>query len=392
MTKFIQSFKMAIKSILGNKFRSALTMLGIVIGVASVIILTGIGAGSSQQMTEELESMGTNLITVSINRRASSRSVKIDDIKEFQEKNSQLVSAVSPTISGNATLKYGTTNFTTSLEGVDSSYEDITKVKLTSGRFIGENDVENRSNVVVVGTYIQQEAFGGENPVGQEIKLNGKLFKIIGVYEEASDSTEKSEDNKITMPYTTAMRFVKNTNITTFYVSAASEDVNGMAVAALKSFMTRKLGSDEGFTVMSMKEILDTMNQMMSIMTNMLAGIAAISLLVGGIGIMNIMTVSVSERTREIGIRKAIGARTTDILLQFLIESVILSCMGGVIGILFGIGAGMGVGALLGIQFAAETGMMTMSFLFALFVGVFFGLSPAKKAAKLNPIEALRSE
>lgn len=392
MTKFIQSFKMAIKSILGNKFRSALTMLGIVIGVASVIILTGIGAGSSQQMTEELESMGTNLITVSINRRASSRSVRIDDIKEFQEKNTQLVSAVSPLISGNATLKFGTTNFATSLEGVDSSYEEIGKVKLTSGRFIGENDVENRSNVVVVGTYIQQEAFGGANPVGQEIKLNGKVFKIIGVYEEVSDSTEKSQDNRITVPYTTAMRFIKNTNITTFYASAASEEVNGMAVAALKSFMTRKLGSDEGFTVMSMKEILDTMNQMMSIMTNMLAGIAAISLLVGGIGIMNIMTVSVSERTREIGIRKAIGARTTDILLQFLIESIILSCMGGVIGILFGVGAGMGVGALLGIQFAAEGGMMTMSFLFALFVGVFFGLSPAKKAAKLNPIEALRSE
>lgn len=393
MTKFIQSLKMALASIVGNKARSFLTMLGIIIGVASVIILTGIGEGSTKAITDQLASMGTNLITVSMSRRmGGTRSIKIDDVVEFSEKNEDLVSSVSPYLSSSATVKSGGNNCVSMLDGVDSTYETIKNVELLSGRFISENEVENRSNVAIVGTYIKEELFGGMDPVGESIKINGQIFTIIGMYEESGDSTETSQDNKITIPYTTASRLIKNKYISTFYVSAASDETVEDAVDALELFMTKKLGTDDGFSVSSQKEMLETMNEMTSVMTNMLAGIAAISLLVGGIGIMNIMLVSVSERTREIGIRKAIGAKTSDILLQFLIESTVVSCMGGIVGILFGVGAGGGVGKLLDIDFVTKTSMVVLSFAFAIAVGVFFGLYPAQKAAKLNPIEALRSE
>lgn len=393
MTKFIQSLKMALASIVGNKARSFLTMLGIIIGVASVIILTGIGEGSTKAITDQLASMGTNLITVSMNRRmGGTRSIDIDDVIEFSEKNEDLVSSVSPYLSSSATVKSGGNNCVSMLDGVDSTYETIKNVELLSGRFISENEVEQRSNVAIVGTYIREELFGGMDPVGETIKINGQIFTIIGMYDEVGDSTETSQDNKVTIPYTNAARLIKNKYISTFYVSAASDETVEDAVDALEMFMTKKLGTDDGFSVSSQKEMLETMNEMTGVMTNMLAGIAAISLLVGGIGIMNIMLVSVSERTREIGIRKAIGAKTSDILLQFLIESTVVSCMGGIVGILFGVGAGGAVGKLIDIDFVTKSSMVVLSFMFAIAVGVFFGLYPAQKAAKLNPIEALRSE
>lgn len=393
MTKFFQSFKMSIASIVSNKARSFLTMLGIIIGVASVIILTGIGEGSTKAITDQLASMGTNLITVSMTRRmGGTRSIDIDSVLDFAEKNSDLVSMVSPYVSSNATVKVGENNCVSSLDGVDSTYEEIRNVTLESGRFITEDEVTKRSNVAIVGTYIMEELFGGVDPVGEEIKINGQIFTIIGMYEEVGDSSETSQDNKVTIPYSKATRLIKNKNISTFYVSALNEDTVETAVTALENFMIKKLGTDSGFSVSSQKEMLETMDEMTGVMTNMLAGIAAISLLVGGIGIMNIMLVSVSERTREIGIRKAIGARTGDILLQFLIESTVVSCMGGIIGIIIGIGAGAAIGGLIDIDFVTKTSMVILSFMFALIVGIFFGLYPARKAAKLNPIEALRSE
>ena len=392
LTKITQSVKMAMKSISGNKGRSALTMLGIIIGVGSVILLTGIGGGTTKAITDQLASMGTKLITVSFNRRFSTRTVDYEDLSEFVEENPDLLGKLTPYISGNATAKLGSVNFGTSLDATDSKYEEIKSVTLTSGRFIMESDVDNRSNVAIVGTYIVNEMFGGMNPVGETIKLNGTQFKIVGVYEETGDSTETSADNKVTIPYTTAMRFLKNKTISTYYLEAASEESVTDAVNAVKSFITRKLGSDSGFNVSSVSEMLDTMNEVTGTMTTMLAGIAAISLVVGGIGVMNIMTVSVSERTREIGIRKAIGARTTDILLQFLIESVILSAMGGVVGVGVGLGLGPVVKAVAGMEYVVQTDMVMLSFFFSLAIGVFFGIAPARKAARLHPIEALRAE
>ncbi len=392
LTKFNQSVKMSIKSIMGNKGRSALTMLGIIIGVCSVILLTGIGGGATQGITEQIEALGTKLITVSMNRRASTRSVDFEDLKKYVEDNQELVSNLTPYITGFAQAKMGSHNFQTSLDATDPQYESIKNVELINGRFISDYDCENRAYVAVVGTYVQNELFGGMNPVGETIKLNGKQFKIIGVYEEVGDSTESSQDNKVTIPYTTAMRFLKNKKISTYYIEAANDEVVQNAVDSIKAFITKKLGSDYGFSVSSVSAMLDTMNEITGMMTTMLAGIAAISLIVGGIGVMNIMTVSVSERTREIGIRKAIGARTTDILFQFLIESILLSAIGGIIGIIVGIGLGPVVESLLGMQYVVQMNMVILSFCFSAAIGVFFGIAPAKKAANLHPIEALRAE
>lgn len=393
MGKLIQSFKMSMKSMMGNKGRSALTMLGIIIGVASVIILTSIGGGATKMISDQLESLGTRMITVNIMRsRQSTRSVDIDDLQEFVAENPELYTDISPAINSSVTVKSGNENFSTTLDAYDSSYSNIKEQDIESGRYIADTDVKNRSYVCIVGSYITQELFGGLDPVGETIKLNGRKFTIIGAYEESDDSSENSSDNKVTIPYTTAMRFLKQGTISSYYLNAASEDVVEQAVNELDAFITKQLGTDTGFRVASVAEMLDMLNEMTGTMTTMLAGIAAISLLVGGIGIMNIMTVTVSERTREIGIRKAIGARTTDILLQFLIESVVLSGIGGIIGIIFGIFAGSAVGKLISLETVVQVNMVLMSFGFSIFIGVFFGIAPARRAAKLHPIEALRSE
>lgn len=390
--KLNQSVKMSLKSILGNKGRSALTMLGVIIGVASVILLTGIGGGASADIESSLSTLGTKLVTVNFTRGFTSRSVDFDDIAEFVEENSGLVSDFSPYISGRTQAKQGTNNTTSTLDAVDVSYKEIKDVEIISGRFFSKTDINNRLKVAVVGTYIAKELYAGMDPVGETIKLNGQPFRIIGVYKESGGSTESSSDNKVTIPYTTATRFLKNKNITTYYLSAASEDTVDAAVTKTEQFLAKKFGSDSGYLVTSVAEMLETVDELMGTLTMMLAGIAAISLIVGGIGIMNIMTVSVSERTREIGIRKAIGARTTDILLQFLIESVFLSAIGGIIGIFAGFGLGKIICHLIGMSFAPQGNMVIMSFVFSIFIGVFFGITPAKKAAKLHPIEALRSE
>ena len=391
--KYSQAFKMSMKSILSNKGRSALTMLGIVIGVASVIILTGIGGGTTQSITDSISAMGTGRITISMTRgRNSSRYIDVDDMVAYKKENPNLVSHMSPYLTSYVTVKNGTQNTRTSLNACDTDYETIGNLELQSGRFFSDNDINNRKKVCIVGTYQVRELYGGADPVGEDIKINGTVFEIIGVYEKQGDSSENSADNTITIPYTTAMRFLKTKNIQTFYLYAKDEENVEYVTNHVKRYITQKLGTSDGFNVSNMSSLLDTMDEMTGIMTTMLAGIAGISLVVGGIGIMNIMTVSVSERTREIGIRKAIGARTTDILLQFLIESVVLSGRGGIIGILYGISIGLVIDAASEITYITQTNMVFMSFIFSLIVGIFFGLNPAKKAAKLNPIDALRSE
>lgn len=393
-SKLSQSFKMSMKSIMSNKGRSALTMLGIIIGVASVIILTGIGNGATSSITDSLSSLGTRMITVSMSRGGwggSTRTVSLSDMEKFLTENPDLVESMSPAISGSVLLKHENKNTTSSFSAYDASYAEIKDTNVESGRFISELDVKNRSYVCIIGSYIANEYFGG-NAIGKTVKLNGTPFKIVGVYKELGDSSENSSDNAVTIPYTTAMRFLKNKNITSFYFNASSEDAVDTAVAELKAYIKKRLGSDDGYYVASVAEMMDTINEIMGTLTAMLAGIAAISLIVGGIGIMNIMTVSVSERIREIGIRKAIGARTTDILMQFLVESAILSSMGGVVGILLGSLLGVFVCKLINIQFVAKTNMVLLAFGFSLFIGIFFGIAPAKKAAKLHPIDALRSE
>ena len=391
-SKFYQSCKMSMKSILSNKGRSMLTMLGIIIGVGSVIILTGIGAGTTKEVTDSITKMGVTKITVNIMRRwDSTKTVKIDDMKAYIDNYPNLVEKFSPYMSTSVTYKIGGESDSTTLDGCDIDYEEIGKLELSSGSFFTEEQIKDRATVCIIGSYFAEEYYSGQNPIGQEVKLNGHKFRIIGVYDETDDSSEESADNKITVPYT-SMRCFGLKNPSTYYYDAASEDVVEYVTNDLTNYVGKLLGTSEGYRVSNMSSLLETMEETTGTLTAMLAGIAGISLIVGGIGIMNIMTVSVSERTREIGIRKAIGARTTDILLQFLIESVVLSGCGGVVGI----GLGLGIGALINkldiATYVTQTNMVFLSFAFSLFVGVFFGLAPARKAAKLNPIEALRSE
>ncbi|MGG2093805.1 ABC transporter permease [Bacillus sp. S13(2024)] len=386
----IQSVKMAMRSIKGNKLRAFLTMLGIIIGVASVIVLVSIGQGSSQAVTNQINSLGTNLLTVNM---MGSDTIKLteEDVAKFQKIDG--VKNMSPVVSGRVTVKNGKVSTQVSLTGTNSSYEQVRDMKVNEGRFLSDMDVEYRQKVIVLGANTAQNLFGFENPIGKYVQVNGASFKIVGVLASKGGSMGQSGDDVIIMPLSTAQRVMKNTSIQTLYVQVSSEGKIDTVMAQIQNKLAVMFpNKQDNYSVFSQKDLVDTMSSVTGTMTMMLGGIACISLLVGGIGIMNIMLVSVSERTKEIGIRKAIGAKRRDILLQFLIESVVLSSLGGLIG--------MGIGLLVAKVLSAATGMTVayslpitlLAFLFSLLVGVGFGVFPANKASKLHPIQALRYE
>ncbi|WP_242225155.1 ABC transporter permease [Bacillus cereus group sp. BfR-BA-01380] len=386
----IQSVKMAMRSIKGNKLRAFLTMLGIIIGVASVIVLVSIGQGSSQAVANQINSLGTNLLTVNMmgsdtmkfTEEDVAKLQKIDEIKEM-----------SPVVSGRVTVKNGTVSTQVSLTGTNSSYQQVRDMKVNEGRFLSDMDVEYRQKVIVLGANTAQNLFGVENPIGKDVQVNGGSFKIVGVLASKGGSMGQSGDDVIIMPLSTAQRIVKNTNIQTLYVQVKSEEQLNTVMAQVQNKLAVMFpNKQDNYSVFNQKDLVDTMSSVTGTMTMMLGGIACISLLVGGIGIMNIMLVSVSERTKEIGIRKAIGAKRRDVLQQFLIEAVVLSSFGGLIG--------MGIGLLVAKILSMATGMTIayslpvtlLAFLFSLLVGVGFGVFPANKASKLHPIQALRYE
>ncbi|MEI4831974.1 ABC transporter permease [Bacillus sp. FJAT-53711] len=386
----IQSVKMAMRSIKGNKLRAFLTMLGIIIGVASVIVLVSIGQGSSQAVTNQINSLGTNLLTVNM---MGSDTIKLteEDVAKFQKIDG--IKNMSPVVSGRVTVKNGKVSTQVSLTGTNSSYEQVRDMKVNEGRFLSDMDVEYRQKVIVLGANTAQNLFGFESPVGKYVQVNGTSFKIVGVLASKGGSMGQSGDDVIIMPLSTAQRIVKNTSIQTVYVQVSSEEKINTVMAQIQNKLAVMFpNKQDNYSVFNQKDLVDTMSSVTGTMTMMLGGIACISLLVGGIGIMNIMLVSVSERTKEIGIRKAIGAKRRDILLQFLIESVVLSSLGGLIG--------MGIGLLVAKVLSAATGMTVayslpitlLAFLFSLLVGVGFGVFPANKASKLHPIQALRYE
>lgn len=390
---FKQSFVMAIKSLLGSKMRSFLTMLGIIIGVASVILLVSLISGMADDMSSSFESMGTNLISVSIKGRGGNITIDPDDMQELVDENSDVISAMTPSVTiMNVTAKYGTDNLTTTVSGGNEYYSDIKNSEVESGRFISYLDCLNREKTCVIGSYVVDELFDGVSPVGQEIKLNGTSFKVVGILKEKADSVEASGDDIILIPYTSASRFSQMNSVSSYSFSATSTDTVDLAMDAITEKMNKYFSSTDYYSVFSASQALDQVNEIMGTVTLVLVGVAAISLLVGGIGIMNIMLVSVTERTREIGIRKSLGAKRKDIMSQFVVESATTSSVGGIIGIVVGLVSAYGAGSLLDMTVKPSFYAVIIAFSVSVIIGVTFGYFPANKAAKMHPIDALRQD
>lgn len=391
-----ESFSMAMKNIKSSKTRSILTMLGIIIGVAAVIVITGIGNGMEKYMKDQFESMGTNTLSVYVLGRGNQK-MTVDDMQVIVDENSEYLDKMTPTISFQGSKKVGTDNLnSTNVTGVSEQFLDIKGLKLTDGRNIQYMDIKNRNSVCIIGSYVNKKYFGGKG-LGDSVKLNGRDFTVVGVLEEKAKSEEYSTDDAIYVPYSTVSRMMNIKDVSDFTITFKSEDMSSQAKKALEDSLTEYFNGDsDSFYINSMAELLDMMNQMTNLMITVLTLIAGISLVVGGIGIMNIMLVSVTERTREIGIRKALGAKERYIMSQFVIEAAATSALGGVIGIILGYILCFVVTKVIVIIYAQSfTVIPTFFSVMASFgisaaIGIFFGYMPAKKAARLNPIDALR--
>lgn len=390
--KFFLAYKMAIKSILNNKVRSALTMLGVIIGVAAVIAAVGFAQGCMQSVTDMVEGLGTNVVTAMIVDMSQSKSVTTSDLDSLVE-SSEYIASISPYIMTKGTIKSVNDSKSATIAGTNSSFISMGKVNLETGRFITESDMENNMKVAVIGGAVKRKLFPNENPIGQNIKISGTNFTVIGLLEEKMNGAEGTDDDMVIIPVNVAQRTLKIKNVTMFMASATASDTVDLAMQHIENFLYNIYRDSDKYMCFSQESVLGILGNISSIMMIILGSIATISLVVGGIGIMNIMLVSVSERTREIGIRKAIGAKKKDILVQFLIEALMLTGIGGLIGILFGvIIIKYVIGAFEIITPVYSMPWIIASFSISLIIGVVFGIFPAYKASKLSPIEALRNE
>ena len=391
----LQSFKMALTSIWGNKMRSFLTMLGIIIGVASVIILVSLVNGQMSYMTEQFTSMGTNQINVNISN-LSSRSVSVDDMYGYYEDNKDMFIQMTPKVSVSATIKYGTESLDeTTVTGVSEEYLEMKDQTLDAGRFLQYSDIVSRQKVCVIGYYGAWDLYGSaENAVGQTVKINGYAFRIVGVVsrQDDSDLEEGGDDDVVYLPYSTALILNGSGNVSSYVFATADTDYTDAAKESIETFLYATFKDDDLYRVTAMSELLDYLNSMIAMMSMMLGGIAGISLLVAGVGVMNIMLVSVTERTREIGIRKALGAKKSNIMQQFVIEAAVTSSMGGIVGIFLGSAASVVIGNIMGMDAPPTPAAIAISFSVSVGIGLLFGYMPANRAANLNPIDALRSE
>ena len=391
----LQSFKLAIRSIWGNKMRSFLTMLGIIIGVAAVIILVSLVNGYMGSVVESFASMGVNQINVNVTN-LSSRSLDVDEMYAFYEEHTDLFGELSPNVTVSTTIKHGDDSMTTtSVSGKSEQYLDIKGYKLEQGRNISYSDIASRQKVCVVGAYVARELYGSaEQAVGETLKVGGYAFKIVGVVEVQDEDNleEGGTDDFVWLPYSVAVKMSRNANINSYTFTVLDTSEADQCKTLIESFLYETFKNDDLYHVTAMSELLDSLNEQIAMMSGMLGGIAGISLLVAGVGVMNIMLVSVTERTREIGIRKSLGADKGVIMQQFVMEAAVTSSLGGVIGILIGCVATTVVGAAVGISATPTPMAIVISFSVSVGIGLLFGYMPASRAANLNPIDALRSE
>ncbi|MGD9928619.1 MAG: ABC transporter permease [Mangrovibacterium sp.] len=401
------TLKISMNALRRNKFRAFLTMLGIIIGVASVIAMLAIGQGSKKSIQDQMADMGTNLIFAMPGSEqrggvqmgsSDAQSMKLSDV-EAVERECPAISAVSPQVSSRGQVVYGNKNWPSTVYGVNEKYLDIRKYSLATGRIFSQAEVRSFAKVCIVGQTVVDNLFGTDiDPIGKSVRFNNIPFKIIGVLSEKGENgMGQDQDDLMLSPYTTVQkRILSITHIQGIFASAVSEDMNDLAIEQLTQTLRKahkiKENDTDDFRVMSQSELVSTFTSISDVLTALLGAIAGISLLVGGIGIMNIMYVSVTERTKEIGLRLSVGGRGVDIMMQFLVEAILLSVSGGVVGIMLGILATWAVSSVMNWPVVIMSSAVFFSFVVCSAIGIFFGWYPARKAAALNPIDALRYE
>jgi putative ABC transport system permease protein len=403
---FLAILKIAIRALTRNKMRSLLTMLGIIIGVGAVIATVGLGQGAQQQVQDQIASMGTNLLYISsgsVNKGGirlgggATKTLVNDDMKAILQQ-VPTVSMVAPGAGSSAQVVFDNQNWSTRITGTEPQYFDIRNWAFAQGGNFTQDDVTRSTNVVVLGATVQQNLFGNSNPVGQTVRIGTLPFQVVGVLTPKGQSgLGQDQDDGVYVPISTLQKKITGQDWLQYIMASATSQPASYAAqnqitALLRDRHRIRSGQDDDFTVRNLADVAQLADESSKVMTLLLASIAGVSLIVGGIGIMNIMLVSVTERTREIGIRIAIGATESDVLRQFLSESVVLSVTGGVMGILFGVAASITITRLLGWNILISMPAVMAAVVFSMAVGIFFGFYPARKAAMLDPIEALRFE
>ena len=391
----VESFRIAIRALSANKVRSVLTMLGVIIGVAAVILLVSIGTGVQSQITGQISGLGSNLLFVFPGKMDQggpggggvTKQFTLDDV-DYVQSRIGAQGTVIPTLQSAVELRMGNRTKSSMLGGTDQNGREAAAGTIEQGRWFTRGEVVGNGRVAVIGSDVRTEFFPGQNPVGRKIDVNGQPFTVIGLLAAKGGSLGGSQDNVVDVPITTAQQILTTRDISGMLIRVADMKQIEAVKAQVERILTPRFGDQ--FTVFTQQQTLGILSTLLGTLTAMLAGLASISLLVGGIGIMNIMLVSVSERTREIGIRKAVGARTYDILSQFVIEAMVLSVMGGVLGILVGAGGALAMHKWVPAEVTFWA--VALAFLFSAAVGVFFGVYPAYRASRLDPIEALRYE